>query len=364
MTKQEALVILNAVSGLGARRIRALMNVFGSPQEVLSASKEQLAQSSLLTPLMVHQLASVDKVALLAKEQELVAAKNARIMTMDDEDYPHQLKFIAEAPVCLYMIGDSSLLNLPSIAIVGSRHAGVYGLRVANEFAMCFVDAGVAVISGLARGIDASAHQGALKEKGKTIGVIGCGLNHIYPKDNRKLYEAMYQEGLIISEYAMDTAPINYNFPWRNRIISALAQAVVVIEAAEKSGALITATYAAEQGREVFVVPANIDSPTSKGSNMLIRDGAQVALSPSEVLQSIGITGRVKEKQGLTGAGNQVNLNDDCLYALKKLSREAQHIDQILVHRRLSLSQWHSALLELQLLGLVTCLPGQYYIKL
>jgi len=179
----------------------------------------------------------------------------------------------------LYIKGDPECLNQRSVALVGSRAASYYGIKSAKTFAQAFSRAGLLVVSGLARGIDTASHQGCLEIGAKTIAVIGCGFSHMYPRENHSLMERISQNGAVISEFAFNMAPLKQNFPWRNRIISALSLATVVIEAGTKSGALITADYALAQNKDVFVLPSNIDTETALGSNQLIQDGAKVALT-------------------------------------------------------------------------------------
>ena len=346
MTEQQAVLALNAMPGLGARKIRAFIESYGGAKQALAVlGKGFNAEDFIL------------------KEEALIKSKGVSVLTFLDEDFPKSLTLIEDAPVCLYIMGDKEVLHqAKAIAMVGSRHAGKYGTTVAHQFAHDFAQQGVVIVSGLARGIDAYSHQGCLKANGKTVGVVGCGLSLVYPKGHEQLYQRIKENGAVISEYAMTTAPYQYNFPWRNRIISALSKAVVVIEAAAQSGALITATYGASQGKEVFVVPANIDNPVARGSNELIRDGAQIALEAGDVLGVLGLS-VTKIKQELTQEENQVNLSPDCLIALKALGADTVHLDHLLVQPVLTISQWRMALLELELKGIVVQLPGQFYTK-
>jgi len=210
------------------------------------------------------------------------------IINLYDEEYPEALKYIANPPYILYAQGDMSLLKKQAIAIVGSRKATSYGKYCAKKFSEELVKRGIVIISGMASGIDGIAHRAALTNKGRTIGVIASGLNINYPQSNKKVYDSMRQsQGLIISEFYFDTPPLKYNFPLRNRIISGLSDGLLVIEAAKSSGTLITAGYAAEQGKTVFAVPGNIDSLFSVGTNMLIRDGAKLVLSIEDILEEL-----------------------------------------------------------------------------
>ena len=250
MTEQEALLVLNAVPDLGAIRIRKLVAFFGGALEALKASEN-----------IIHF--SKDK--FLQDEYNLIQRRRIVVITDADDNYPRSLKDFEDAPVVLYIKGEVDALNQKSVAIVGSRAASFYGCKSANAFARAFVGAGMMVVSGLARGIDTAAHQGSLEAGGKTIAVIGCGFNHMYPKENLSLMERISRRGAVVSEFACSMPPLKQNFPWRNRIISALGLATVVIEARSKSGALITADYALSQNKDVFVVPSNIDNETEIG---------------------------------------------------------------------------------------------------
>ncbi len=362
MTDTEAVLALNAIAGLGARRLRQLIEFYQSPQHVLKASYQDLMATGFLTEPHALSVVQFPVDEFLTKEIPAIEQKGIEIITFQDKAYPSALSEIPDAPICLYVKGKSEALSALSVGIVGSRHAGLSGKKAAKDFARVLAQAGICIVSGIARGIDTSAHQGCLEGGGMTIGVIGCGLNIIYPKENARLYESISAQGAIISEYPMETPPLTFNFPWRNRIISGLSKAVLVIEASQKSGALITASYAAQQGRDVLAVPSNIDNPVAVGSNELIRDGAQVALNPQDVLDSLGMQ-LINLKQGLTEAQNQVNLAPDSLVALNVIGSDKIHIDQLLRDNRLTPPQWRTALLDLELGGIIVQVPGQYYMK-
>jgi len=220
-----------------------------------------------------------------ASEIKKAKELNVRIISMNDKDYPFLLKEISNPPLVLYVKGDLSLFSKHSISIVGSRKCTEYGQTVAQKFAASFAQAGIMVVSGLALGIDSAAHSGAINAKGKTLAVIGSGLDKIYPASNKRLAEKIFNGyGAVISEFPFGTEPKPFNFPFRNRIISGLSYATIVVEAAKKSGSLITARLAAEQGRDVFAVPGNITSKMSEGTNLLIKDGAIPITEPDDVL--------------------------------------------------------------------------------
>ncbi|MDE2214220.1 MAG: DNA-processing protein DprA [Candidatus Omnitrophica bacterium] len=360
MTEQEALLVLNAVPDLGAVRIRKLMAVLGSALAVLQAPSDGLNECRWLTPEHVQNILNFSKDKFLQGEYNLMQRKSIVAVTLADENFPCSLKNFEDAPVVLYVKGSMDCLNDMSVALVGSRAASFYGRRCAQAFARAFVQAGLTVVSGLARGIDTAAHQGALNAGGRTIAVIGCGFNHMYPKENVPLMEAISRQGAVVSEFAFGMPPLKQNFPWRNRIISALALGTVVIEAGPQSGALITADYALAQNKDVFVLPSNVDNETALGSNRLIQDGACVALDPDDVLLCI--------KKGYLP---QAHAEDRKLLVLsEEQSRVYPHITSAPVHLEelarqsgLDIGCLMNITLSLELKRLIKQLPGQYYVR-
>jgi DNA processing protein len=344
MTEQEALLVLNAVPDLGAVRIRKLTAFFGSALEALKASEN-----------IIHF--SKDK--FLQDEYNLMQRKGIVAITAVDDNYPCSLKIYEDSPVVLYVKGEIDCLNEMSVALVGSRAASFYGCKSANMFAQAFVQAGMMVVSGLARGIDTAAHQGALSAGGKTIAIIGCGFNHMYPKENSPLMEAISRRGAVVSEFACAMPPLKQNFPWRNRIISALSLATVVIEAGRKSGALITADYALGQNKDVFVVPSNIDTETALGSNQLIQDGARVALNPDDVLSQIkaDYVPRPNEQKTL------LLLSDEQSRVYPHITCQPVHLDDLVRQSGLNISSLMNITLSLELKHVIRQLPGQYYVR-
>ncbi len=344
MTEQEALLVLNAVPDLGARRIRKLTAFFGSALEALKASEN-----------IIHF--SKDK--FLQDEYNLIKRRGIVVITSADDNYPCSLKNFEDASVVLYIKGETDALNQMSVAIVGSRAASFYGCKSAQTFARAFVEAGMTVVSGLARGIDTAAHQGSLEAGGKTIAVIGCGFNHMYPKENLSLMETIARRGAVVSEFAFDMPPLKQNFPWRNRIISALSLATVVIEAGSKSGALITADYALSQNKDVFVVPSNIDAETALGSNQLIQDGARVALNPDDVLSQIKEDHVPRGNEG----GTLLLLSDEQSKVYPHITYQPVHLDELVKQSGLNVSRLMNIMLSLELKRVIRQLPGQYYVR-
>jgi len=360
MTEQEALLVLNAVPDLGAIRIRKLAAFFGSALEVLQAPLDELTKSNLLLPETAENIFHFSKDKFLQDEYNLMQRRGIVVITSVDDNYPCSLKNFEDAPVVLYIKGEIDCLNQLSVAIVGSRAASFYGCKSAKSFAQAFAQAGMMVVSGLARGIDTAAHQGVLSAGAKTIAVIGCGFNYIYPKENRSLMETISRNGAVVSEFAFAMPPLKQNFPWRNRIISLLSLATVVIEAGSKSGALITADYALSQNKDVFVVPSNIDNETALGSNQLIQDGAKVALNPDDVLSQI--------KEGYAPSRSNdgkpaLLLSDEQSKVYPHITHQPVHLDELAKQSGLNISSLMNITLSLELKHVIRQLPGQYYVR-
>jgi DNA processing protein len=295
-------------------------------------------------------------------------------ITIDDAGYPKNLRNIHTPPKQLYVNGAFLDHDEVAVAIVGSRRASIYGLEMSEKFGYELALRGVTVVSGMAIGIDSAAHRGALKAKGRTIAVMGSGHNDIYPPQNKKLYDSIVKAGAVVTEYESDSPPLPNHFPARNRIISGLALGIVVVEAARNSGALITANFAAEQGRTVFALPGKVSSATSSGTNELIRDGACLVQSVDDILQELSVTGiepvpvenpvpasdKISRK---TGAYIYNSLTDDERKIYKILSDTPVYIDDILDKTGLDPSRASKVLLDLELKKLIQEIPGKQFIK-
>lgn len=371
MTDWEALLILNAIPGLGNARITKLVEHFGSVGKVLSVQKTDLMTAQIIPQDVAKNIVDFDKDAFLSQETALIKKHGVDVLTIYDEGYPKQLKEIPDAPVVFYVKGQIPEDKGLVIAVVGSRKASIYGITVTSEFSGRLAELGVTVVSGMARGIDTAAHQGALKAHGLTVAVLGCGLSHIYPKENEKLMEEITQNGAVISEFPMDTPPFANNFPRRNRIIAGLSLGVLVVEAREKSGALITADFALEQGREVYAIPGKIDNPSTKGVHNLIKQGAKLATCVEDILEDLEprITASLRNRtQGLdsmapTGAskdigqGTRSDLTEGEQLIYNHLNDRPVHIDELM-------ARYPSAavvLLQLEMKRLVQQLPGKMF---
>jgi DNA processing protein len=283
-----AWVRLALVDGLGSRSLHALLTTFGSPDAVLDASVSAL--ETQVPARVARAIKTGDDPEPETNILAWAALPDNHLLTWDDTDYPRGLLDIGDTPVLLYFKGRRELLGAPAIAIVGSRNASPSGLKTAEEFAEALAGAGITVISGLALGIDAAAHRGALRagsRGGSTVAIIGTGIDRIYPPRNRELAHQIAEHGGILSEFHLGTPPLSGNFPRRNRLISGLARGVLVVEAALGSGSLITARIAGEQGRDVFAIPGSIHSPFSKGCHKLIKEGAKLVETAQDVLEEL-----------------------------------------------------------------------------
>jgi len=347
----------NLIKGIGAVRMQGLVAYFGGLESAWKAAPAELAQAGLgwkLIERVVQARESVD----LEKVWENIEKQGIKILTWQDETYPPRLKEIDQPPPVLYIRGEYLPDDLFAVAIVGTRRITSYGRQITEELSAFLAANGMTVISGLARGVDAVAHQTSLKAGGRTIAVLGSGVDKIYPPEHRGLAQQIMERGAIISDYAPGTPPEASNFPPRNRIISGLALAVVVVEAGETSGALITAEFAAEQGREVFAVPGSILAPQSKGTNKLIQNGALPLLSVNDLMQALDIT-RVGEQK----AARKI-MPADAIEAklLTVLTYEPLHVDEIRNQAELPIEKVSAALVLMELKGMVRQVGGMNYV--
>ncbi len=287
------------------------------------------------------------------------------VFSLTDKDYPTNLRYIYDPPSTFYVKGKILPEDNVAIAIVGSRRATYYGLKNAQSLSFELAAKGITIISGLARGIDSAAHRGALEAKGRTIAVLGSGLNIIYPRENKKLAEKISQNGAVVSEFPLDTAPHPHNFPRRNRIISGLSLGVVVIEAAKKSGALITANCALEQGREVFALPGKVDSFTSCGTHSLIKEGAKLVGSVEDIIEELEPLKfcRAAQTKSEGKAGIEPNLPQEERQVYSCLSSEPVHLDELVQKVDISYGKLLTSLLKLEYKKLIKELPGKIFVK-
>lgn len=347
----------NLVRGVGAVRLRALIDHFGDAASAWRGAPADLRAAGLGSKL-IERLLEVRAGVDLDRLWEKITAQGIQILTWEDEAYPPRLKEIEQPPPVLYLRGTFLPEDSFAVAMVGTRGITHYGRQITEELAGFLAANGITVISGLARGVDATAHSSALKAGGRTLAVLGCGVDRIYPPENRGLAEQMLTRGGLLSDYAPGTAPDSANFPPRNRIISGLSLAVIVIEAGETSGALITAEFAAEQGREIFAVPGSILAPQSKGTNRLIQQGALPLLEPGDLLQALNLT-----RVGAQKAARRVLPADTVeVQVLEALGTEPLHIDEIRNRSGLSVEKVSAALVMMELKGLVRQVGGMHYV--
>lgn len=363
MTRLEALISLNMVGDIGSIRLKRLLEFFGKPEEILKAPVEKLINVSGIGREIANKIHSLKKEDL---DRELKLAKKfgLKILTPDDAAYPENLKSIYDPPIALYVKGQILPQDKFSLGIVGSRRASYYGLSSAEKFARELAEKSFTIVSGMARGIDTAAHKGTLRAGGRTLAIIGSGFNYLYPPENRELAEEIAKNGAVISEFPVNMQPLPQNFPQRNRVISGLSLGLLVVEAAQNSGALITADFALEQGREVFALPGKVDSNTSFGTNELIKQGAKLVSSAQDILEEFGLSVSVRkesrEKKENNLKPDLVNQESD-LYRL--ISKEPVFIDELAEKTRLAIPQITGLLLGLQLKKLIKQLPGKHYIR-
>ena len=347
----------NLIKGIGAVRMQGLVSYFGDLESAWSASPADLAGAGLGLKVIERVVQARDNVDL-DKVWEKIEKQGIKILTWQDESYPQRLKEIEQPPPVLYIRGEYLPDDVFAVAIVGTRRVTPYGRQITEELSSFLAANGMTVISGLARGVDAIAHQVTLKAGGRTIGVLGSGVDKIYPPEHRALAEQMMERGAIISDYAPGTPPDASNFPPRNRIISALSLAVVVVEAGETSGALITAEFAAEQGREVFAVPGSILAPQSKGTNKLIQRGALPLLSVDDLMQALDIT-RVGEQKAARTI-SPADTTEAKLFSV--LGSEPRQVDEIRSQTELPIEKVSATLALMELKGLVRQGGGMKYV--
>ncbi len=365
---------LTRIEGLGIRGCHKLIEHFGSPQAAYMASLTELESSGV--PARVAQ-AIFAQAALKEAEKEVqeISKADCELMAFDSEAYPPLLKQIPDAPLLLYVRGDAKVLAQYAVAIVGSRRPSAYGSSVAHRLAHDLAMRQLVVASGLARGVDSCAHRGALEARGKTVAVLGSGIDVIYPRENKKLADEIAKSGAVISEFPMGTGPTPENFPIRNRIISGLSLGVVVVEAAEYSGSLITARLALEQNREVFAVPGNITSAQSFGPNHLIKQGAKLVDQWMDVVEEFPPEVRMQllppveeSEAGPMGARGatlfEASLGPDQKAVFEVLrADQTSFVDDIAGAAKLPHPRVLAALLELEMNGLIRQLPGKNFIR-
>jgi DNA processing protein len=362
---------LTLTPGVAARYSARLLRRFGSPSAVFGARLAELESCEL--PSAVAQ-SIVKKESFKRAEKELAKVRNipnCRLVNWTEPEYPQTLLQIYDPPVLLYVRGDAQILNLPAISIVGTRKPTLYGTQMAERLGRELAARGVVIISGMARGIDAIGHQGALAANGRAIGVLGTGIDVCYPKENKKLYEKVLERGAILSEFPAGTHPAPENFPVRNRIVAGMPLGAVIVEGAQYSGSLITARLAMEFGREVFGVPGNVTQPVSFAPNQLIKQGAKLVTCAEDVIEELPTPVRAALVQAEQPEAAERNLLVAASLngAAKKIyellsSDEPRHIDDIVERSGLNSSEVLATLFELEMKGIVRQMPGKLFAKI
>src|SRR5246500_512118 len=331
---------------VGPVRVRKLLEVFGEPQRILQAKAAELGQVEGLPRNTIEALLNWEKELDLQAELERIRQFGATVITQDDPIYSPLLRQIYDPPLVLYVWGKLEDRDHNALGVVGSRRTTHYGLECAKRLSYQVAYSGITVVSGLARGIDTATHQGALAAKGRTIAVLGTGLDHLYPAENRALAEKIAHSGAVISEFPMDTTPDRQTFPMRNRIITGLSFGLLVVEAGANSGALISASQAAEQGRSLYAVPGPIDRPTSFGTNRLIQQGAKLVISVDDILEDMQT---LSPKAPALSPRKPLDLEGDLLSVYESITSRETSIDEIIQRSGLGAAFATAALLQLEM---------------
>jgi len=359
---REFWISLNSINGLGPVRIRRLIEFCGSPKNVLEASPQLLLEKKLILASCVKEWKIAELLDNSHKQLDFCDKNGISVLIQTDEYYPPYLKEIFAPPPVLYVKGDLSALGNHALAIVGTRNPTFYGTNCTRSMTAA-LSAKAAIVSGLARGIDTVAHQCCIDAGGKTIAVLGCGIDRVYPAENKNLAERICQNGALVSEFPPGTPPDAYNFPRRNRVISGISCGVLVVEAGEKSGALITANYALQQNRTIFAIPGPINSPLSNGTLRLIKDGAVPVSKPEDIFEhifsvpAVSLFAPVAQTAGCAPSG----LDEEEAAVWDTLSGEPTRIDDIAQACGKQIPQLLGILLNLELKGFITQISGQQF---
>lgn len=355
---------LCATTGLSNSKLEALLNYFGSSEAIFLAERQELLNAGAYKVAAIDKFLQSRDLDLPKRLQEFCEREYVRLMTINDVDYPIELKQIAAPPKVLYIKG-----NLPKqtkhIGIVGSRRASTYGLKAAEDFASDLAGAGVVIVSGGAKGIDSAAHKGALQAGGTTIAVLGSGIDVIYPRENAILFDEICKNGALITEFAPGTPPIANNFPARNRIINGLTQGILVVEAAKKSGAMITVEFAADEGHEVYCIPGSIYLPNSIGCHSLIKSGAQLVDRPEDILNDLESKNINIIKPKSLSLFEETEINSSLGRQLMDImTQEPITLEELVELSGHSLAEISEELLNLQMHGKLGLVDGRRYYRI
>lgn len=359
--KQEALCWywLYNIEGIGPKIRHKLLSIYETPFELFEHLKEQDLNCLSIPCKTIQNLIQSRNMERIQKSYDMLEKRGIRVVTLADEEYPKRLMQIYDVPGVLYVKGQLPDEDCPTIAIVGARECTNYGKEIATYFARHLSEAGVQIVSGLARGVDRYAHEGAVNNLGGTYAVLGCGIDICYPRENINLYMEIEKQGGILSEYPPGYQPLQGNFPMRNRIISGLADGILLVEARKKSGSLITMEYGLDQGKNIYACPGRITDSLSYGTNHIIQMGGKLVLEPSDILEDFGldVIRLRQEKPDLS----LLDSNEKSIYEL--LSLMPKHVEEILSESHKKVDQVTQLLLQLQLKGLIKEIAGNYYSK-
>ncbi|HEX8312674.1 MAG TPA: DNA-processing protein DprA [Chthoniobacteraceae bacterium] len=364
MTETEASIALNMVPNLGPMRLRKLLGVFEDPQKILGARAAELRRVDGIGEELAGTIAQWEQHVDLLGELARMRGANVTVVTKSSPEYPRALREIYNPPIVLYVWGTLTERDNHVVSVVGSRKTSHYGLDCAKKLSYQLAYAGLTVVSGLARGIDTAAHQGALAAQGRTIAVLGSGLMELYPAENQALAEKIAASGAVVSEYPMQFPPSPQTFPYRNRIVAGWGSGLLVVEAGLNSGALITANQAIEHGRMVYAVPGPIDRPTSAGSNRLIQQGAKLVTSAGDILDDLDTLFPERSPVQSSAKATPLELSDEEKAVLECLSSSEMDLDSISGKTGLPIQKASSTLLALELKRLAKQLPGHQFVRL
>ncbi len=358
MQEREILIWLSHIGGINLKTIEAFKDYFGSLAELWNVDEKHLYQVLDKRRIIADKITQNRNKSYLEKIQQKLLEENIKPITIGEDHYPDKLRDIYDPPYVIYIKGSLNL-EKPLISIVGSRKASPYGKWAAYQFAKELSQWGIGVVSGLALGIDTASHKGALENNGYTIGVLGCGIDKCYPTTNTAIMNKMIDSGCIMGEYSPGTPPLKHHFPARNRIISGISDGIIIVEAAEKSGALITVDFALEQGKEIYALPGNINQQQSRGTNLLIKDGAKILLGIEDILEDLEKKYPIRHQNTNKAKGQLSPLEEKILLTVK----EGQpSIDHIAYKCGIKVNELSSILTILELKGFISQLPGKTFI--
>lgn len=360
MDEDGYLMWLSRIDGIGIKKQKFLLEAFGNAENIWYAKSYELKSKFGINDSLLEKILLSRKTSIIEKYKDELYRKGISFISIKNELYPSLLKEIFDPPIGLYVKGTLPSEDIPKVSIIGSRKCSEYGVHMAYKLSKDLGKENFAIISGMAKGIDTMAHKGAIDGKGKTIAVLGCGADICYPSENRALYENIINNGAIVSEYPPGTKPIPGFFPVRNRIISGLSSATIVIEAGKKSGTLITVDQALEQGRDVYAVPGNVNSKLSEGTNDLIKQGATLISTYKDVINALGIK-EEQNKENLTNYGIDLASEEKLVYDC--ISFEPITVDNLAVKLNINLQKIQYILTMLELKEYIQRLPGQRYIR-